>query len=56
MMPIGDGSFYLYLHGSVRKASNTKVGDKVSVEIEFDSEYQNGPMHSAAFIISGLAG
>ncbi len=26
MMPIGDGSFYLYLHGEVRKASDTKVG------------------------------
>ena len=26
MMPIGDGSFYLYLHGDVRKASETVVG------------------------------
>lgn len=45
MMPIGDGSFYLYLHGDVRKASNTKVGDRVSVEVVFDSKYRNGPMH-----------
>ena len=29
MMPIGDGAFYLYLHGYVRKASGTKVGDRV---------------------------
>ncbi len=46
MMPIGDGSFYLYLHGDVRKASNTKVGDKVTVHISFDEEYRNGPMHA----------
>lgn len=45
MMPIGDGNFYLYLHGHVRKASNTKVGDKVEVEVAFDSAYRNGPMH-----------
>lgn len=44
MMPIGDGSFYLYLHGHVRKASHTKVGDKVTVSIKFDTEYHNGPM------------
>jgi hypothetical protein len=24
LMPIGDGSFYLYLHGDVRKASGTR--------------------------------
>ncbi len=46
MMPIGEGSFYLYLHGHVRKASNTAVGDKVSVSVAFDAEYRNGPMHS----------
>jgi hypothetical protein len=45
MMPIGNGSFYLYLDGEVRKASKTKVGDRVDVEIEFDSSYRNGPMH-----------
>jgi hypothetical protein len=45
MMPIGDGSFYLYLHGDVRQASQTKVGDKVKVEVRFDEEYKNGPMH-----------
>lgn len=46
MMPIGDGSFYLYLHGDVRRASNTKVGDMVEVNVEFDPAYKNGPMHS----------
>lgn len=45
MMPIGDGSFYLYLHGDVRKASQTKVGDKVEVRVSFDEEYKSGPMH-----------
>jgi len=45
MMPIGDGSFYLYLHGYVRKASNTKVGDTVTVELEFDDKYRRGPAH-----------
>ncbi len=45
MMPQGNGGFYLYLHGDVRKASNTKVGDKVEVEIVFDQKYKSGPMH-----------
>jgi hypothetical protein len=45
LMPRGDGSFYLYLHGVVRKASQSKVGDRVEVEMQFDREYRNGPMH-----------
>ncbi len=45
MMPVGDGSFYLYLHGEVRKASKTKVGDMVTVSVSFDADYKNGPMH-----------
>jgi hypothetical protein len=43
MMPAGDGSFFLYLHQQVRKASRTKVGDVVSITIEFDEEYKGGP-------------
>ena len=43
LMPRGDGSFYLYLHGSVRKTSATKVGDLVAVEIAFDAAYRGGP-------------
>ena len=43
LMPVGDGSFCLYLHGDVRKASNTKVGDTVTVELQFDDEYKSGP-------------
>jgi hypothetical protein len=46
MMPVGNGSFYLYLHGDVRKASGTVVGDRVLVEIEFDAAYRSGPQHS----------
>lgn len=45
MMPVGDGSFFLYLHGDVRKASNTKVGDVVAVDVLFDESYKNGPQH-----------
>lgn len=45
LMPVGDGSFYLYLHGDVRKASGAKVGDAVTVELEFDTEYRSGPAH-----------
>lgn len=45
MMPVGDGSFYLYLHGDVRRASKTKVGDKVIVDVQFDAAYHSGPMH-----------
>lgn len=45
MMPAGDGSFYLYLHNSVREASGTRVGDRVTVEVRFDHTYRNGPLH-----------
>jgi hypothetical protein len=45
MMPDGTGNFYLYLHGSMRKASGTQVGDRVRVEIHHDAKYRNGPQH-----------
>lgn len=45
MMPAGDGSFYLYLHGDVRTASKTKVGDTVHVSVRFDASYRSGPTH-----------
>ena len=45
MMPVGNGSFYLYLHGDIRKASGTAVGDRVRVEVDFDASYRNGPQH-----------
>ena len=45
MMPIGDGSFRLYLNGVIRKASGTGVGDRVEVEVRFDAKYRSGPAH-----------
>lgn len=45
MMPAGDGSFYLYLDGVVRKASGTGLGDMVEVSIVFDAAYRGGPQH-----------
>jgi hypothetical protein len=45
MMPTGTGSFWLYLHGDIRKASSTKVGDRVEVEVSFDEKYRGGPAH-----------
>ena len=57
MMPVGDGSFNLYLHGDVRKASGTVVGDRVRVEINFDPSYRNGPQHPMrAWFRQALAG
>ena len=44
LMPVGDGSFFLYLHGQVRKESGTSVGDVVSLTIEFDGDYKGGPV------------
>lgn len=45
LMPAGDGSFYLYLHESLRKASGSKAGDRVIVDLWFDSQYRSGPAH-----------
>jgi Bacteriocin-protection, YdeI or OmpD-Associated/Domain of unknown function (DUF1905) len=46
MMPVGNGDFYLYLHGDIRRASQASVRDRVRIEIEFDASYRNGPQHS----------
>jgi hypothetical protein len=45
MMPVGKGAFYLYLHGKMRNASQTAVGDIVALELWFDEEYVDGPQH-----------
>jgi hypothetical protein len=45
MMPVGNGDFYLYLHGDIRSVSHTSVGDRVRAEINFDASYRNGPQH-----------
>src|SRR3989442_5601355 len=54
MMPVGNGSFYLYLHGDVRRASGTKVGDRVRVEVGFDARYRNGPQHPPSWFKAAL--
>ncbi|MBY8824964.1 YdeI/OmpD-associated family protein [Sphingomonas colocasiae] len=46
MMPAGDGCFYLYLDGTVRKASGTDTGDTVDVSVVFDPAYRSGPQHA----------
>ncbi len=45
MMPLGDGSFYLYLHNDIRKPTCSAVGDKVNVTLSFDEGYKGGPLH-----------
>lgn len=45
MMPAGDGSFYLYLDGRLRRASGTDVGDMVEISVVFDHAYRSGPQH-----------
>jgi hypothetical protein len=45
MMPAGDGSFYLYLHNTVREASGTAVGDRVEISVRFNENYRPGPVH-----------
>jgi hypothetical protein len=44
LMPSGTKSFYLYLHGGMRKASRSKVGDTVTIDLSFDADYHNGPL------------
>ena len=43
LMPVGDGSFYLYLHGGMRRASGSHVGNSVTVTLAFDRDYKGGP-------------
>ena len=50
MMPAGDGSFYLYLRNDIRKASGTKAGDSVAVELSFDGSYRDGPASTATMV------
>lgn len=45
LMPRGDGSFYLYLHGEMRKTTGVDVGDGVVVELRVDGAYRGGPTH-----------
>lgn len=55
MMPLGDGSFYLYLHNDIRKPTGTAVGDKVEVTLWFDDEYKGGPLQEVPeYILEAL--
>jgi hypothetical protein len=45
LMPVGDGTFYLYLNGPIRMASATGVGDRVTACVSFDASYRGGPSH-----------
>lgn len=43
MMPAGDGGFFLYLDGRLRKQAGVDVGDVVTVSVAFDPDYRAGP-------------
>jgi hypothetical protein len=45
LMPVGDGSFYLYLNEVIRTAAGAAVGDSVRAEVNVDESYRNGPQH-----------
>jgi hypothetical protein len=45
LMPTGDGGFYLYLHGRMRRASNCGVGKRVEVQLRVDQHYVGGAVH-----------
>jgi hypothetical protein len=45
LMPRGDGTFLLYPHGPMRKASRTGVNDQVTIELDFDADYVTDPPH-----------
>lgn len=54
LMPAGNGDFYLYLRGDIRRSSGTKVGDRVTIEIAFDAARRpTAPM--PAWFREGLA-
>jgi hypothetical protein len=54
MMPAGDGRFFLYLRGNVRKQANADVGDLVEIRVTFDETYRGGPAEIPAWFASEL--
>jgi hypothetical protein len=46
LIPSGDGSFRLYLHGAMRKTANVGVGDEVRIRLRVDDAYHSNPAHS----------
>jgi Bacteriocin-protection, YdeI or OmpD-Associated/Domain of unknown function (DUF1905) len=53
LMSASDASFYLYLQNTIRKASRTKVGDRISVELSFDKAYRGGLTQAPPLWLSG---
>ena len=45
LIPTGDGSFRLYLHGAMRSTANVGIGDVVRVGLEVDNDYHSNPAH-----------
>jgi hypothetical protein len=45
LMPIGDGRFYLYLRGDVRRLGGVEVGMAADIDVGFDESYAGGPAH-----------
>lgn len=56
LMPVGNGSFLLYLDGTLRRAAGAEVGDRVALQLAFDDAYQGGPQHAMPdSLAAGLA-
>jgi hypothetical protein len=56
LMPRGDGSFYLYLNATMRKAGQSDVGKVVDLHLAADPTYRAGPAHPMpALFIAALA-
>ena len=56
IMPAGNGSFYLYLHGRMRSASKSRVGDMITAVLAFDGDYKGGPTDPMpAWFVKALA-
>ena len=56
MMPDGNGNFYLYLHGNMRKASGTKVRDRVRVEMRVRRRLSKWPPRPHAQMVPASIG
>jgi hypothetical protein len=46
LMPVGDGTFRLYLNGEIRRAAHSGPGDIVTLDVQFDDQYKGGPLHA----------
>jgi hypothetical protein len=56
LMPVGNGSFLLYLDAKLRNAAAAQVGDRIALQLAFDDEYQGGPQHAMPdTLAAGLA-